>query len=106
MHCHTSRPVIGSPLVEMGSDFRDRLASGRPLVGTVVTVPDVALAELTASLVDFVWIDLEHGTIGVADVAPLAIAARAAGSARLVRLCGEGDPALGPALDAGVDGVV
>jgi 4-hydroxy-2-oxoheptanedioate aldolase len=92
--------------VERARDFRDRIESGRPLAGTVVTVPDVALAELTASLVDFVWIDLEHGAIGVADVAPLAIAARAAGAASLVRLRGKDDQALGPALDAGVDGVV
>jgi 2-keto-3-deoxy-L-rhamnonate aldolase RhmA len=75
-------------------------------VGTVVSVPDVGLAELTASSVDFVWIDLEHGALSGGDVQPLAIAAHAAGAASLVRLGGPDDATLGPALDAGADGVV
>jgi 4-hydroxy-2-oxoheptanedioate aldolase len=105
VRCSTSRPVIGSLVVE-GTDFRRRIASGEPLLGTVTTVPDVVLAELTASAVEFVWIDLEHGALGAADVAPLAIAARAGGATSLVRLLRGDDAALGPALDAGVDGVV
>jgi 2-keto-3-deoxy-L-rhamnonate aldolase RhmA len=77
-----------------------------PLVGTVISLPDVALAELTASLVDFVWIDLEHGALCAGDVQPLAIAARAGGAASLVRLASADDLALGVVLDAGVDGIV
>jgi 2-keto-3-deoxy-L-rhamnonate aldolase RhmA len=76
------------------------------MVGTVVTLPDVALAELTASFFDFVWIDLEHGALDAADVQPLAVAARAAGAACFVRVPAPGDSALGRALDAGVEGVV
>ena len=86
--------------------IRGRLRGGDRLTGTVVTLPDVGLAELTASAADFVWIDLEHGALSVRDVLPLAIAARSAGAASLVRVRGPGDPALGAALDAGVDGVV
>jgi 4-hydroxy-2-oxoheptanedioate aldolase len=88
------------------SRLRGRLVSGPPLVGTVVTVPDVVLAELTASAFDIVWIDLEHGALASSDVAPLAIAARSAGAAGLVRLSHPEDHALGAVLDAGVDGVV
>jgi 2-keto-3-deoxy-L-rhamnonate aldolase RhmA len=83
--------VIGSPGVKLG---------------TVITLPDVALAELTASAVDFVWIDLEHGALDRRDVQPLAIAARAAGVECFVRLASADDPVLGSVLDAGVDGVV
>ena len=90
----------------MEASLHSRLIARQPCVGTVVTLPDVALAELSASAFDFVWIDLEHGALGPADVQPLAIAARAAGAASLVRLGAAGDPALGAALDAGVDGVV
>jgi 2-keto-3-deoxy-L-rhamnonate aldolase RhmA len=86
--------------------FRDRLTAGARLVGTVVSVPDVGLAELTASAVDFIWIDLEHGALSGRDVQPLAIAAHAAGAACLVRVRGADDATLAPALDAGVDGVV
>jgi 4-hydroxy-2-oxoheptanedioate aldolase len=106
MRCRTGVPVIGSPAVAEQSSLRHGLSGGRRLVGTVVTLPDVVLAELTASAVDFVWIDLEHGALGLADVAPLAIAARAGGAASLVRLRDASDQALGPALDAGVAGVV
>jgi len=90
----------------MSEGFRGRLLDARPLVGTVIALPDVGLAELTAGAVDFVWIDLEHGALSGRDVQPLAIAARSAGAACLVRLRAFDDVALGPALDAGVDGVV
>ena len=90
----------------MESPLRSRLVERELCLGTVVTLPDVALAELSASAVHFVWIDLEHGALGPADVQPLAIAARAAGAASLVRVGAEDDPAIGTALDAGVDGIV
>jgi 2-keto-3-deoxy-L-rhamnonate aldolase RhmA len=70
----------------------------------VLTLPEVALAELLAEPLDFVWIDLEHGALDAGDVQPLAVAARAAGCAALVRLASADRlPAI---LDAGVDGVV
>jgi 4-hydroxy-2-oxoheptanedioate aldolase len=94
--------VIGSLVVKDG----ERFSQARPHVGTVVTLPDVGLAELSASAVDFVWIDLEHGALSARDVQPLAIAARAGGAASLVRLRSADDADLGPALDSGVDGVV
>jgi 2-keto-3-deoxy-L-rhamnonate aldolase RhmA len=76
---------------------------GDALVGTVITLPDVALAELVAEPLDFVWIDLEHGALGAADVAPLAIAA---GAATFVRLPEPDASGVSGLLDAGVDGVV
>jgi 2-keto-3-deoxy-L-rhamnonate aldolase RhmA len=87
-------------------DLRGRLARGERLAGTVVTLPDVALAELTAHLADFVWIDLEHGALGAGDIQPLAIASQGAGAATLVRLTTPYDAVLERALDAGADGVV
>jgi 2-keto-3-deoxy-L-rhamnonate aldolase RhmA len=80
--------------------LRDR----ETLLGTVLTLPGVALAELLAEPLDFVWIDLEHGALDAGDVAPLAVASRAAGCAALVRLASSDRvPAI---LDAGADGVV
>jgi 2-keto-3-deoxy-L-rhamnonate aldolase RhmA len=86
--------------------FAARLHGRDPLVGTVLTVPAVALAELLGERLDFVWIDPEHGGLGTADVQPLAIAARAAGCAAFVRLPSPDWPRLPAILDAGVDGVV
>jgi 2-keto-3-deoxy-L-rhamnonate aldolase RhmA len=86
--------------------FATRLRRREPLVGTALTLPSVALAELAAAPLDFVWIDLEHGALGPGDVLPLCVAARATGCAALVRLPSADADALGPILDAGVDGVV
>jgi len=85
--------------------FSHRLRALQPLLGTVVTVPDVALAELTASSVDFVWIDLEHSALAVSNVQPLAVGARAAGAAVVARLASAEAGGLNAILDAGVDGV-
>jgi 2-keto-3-deoxy-L-rhamnonate aldolase RhmA len=86
--------------------FAARLHAREPLVGTVLTLPVVALAELVAEPLDFVWIDLEHGALDARDVQPLAVAARAAGCAALVRLPSFDCRRLPAILDAGVDGVV
>lgn len=86
--------------------FGARLRALDQLVGTVVTVPCAALAELAAASMDFVWIDLEHGALGTRDVQPLSIAARAGGCAALVRLPRPDAERLTAILDAGVDGVV
>jgi 4-hydroxy-2-oxoheptanedioate aldolase len=82
------------------------LQSRASLVGTVLTLPCVALGELTAEALDFVWIDLEHGALGTANVQPLAVAVRAAGCAALVRLPSSDPARLAAILDSGVDGVV
>jgi 4-hydroxy-2-oxoheptanedioate aldolase len=90
----------------MEPPLRSRLSGCEPCLGTVITLPDVALAELSARASHFVWIDLEHGALGAADVQPLAIAARAAGAASLARVGAGSDAAIGTALDAGVEGIV
>jgi 2-keto-3-deoxy-L-rhamnonate aldolase RhmA len=90
----------------MEPPLRSRLIARELCLGTVVTLPDVALAELSASAVHFVWIDLEHGALGPAELQPLAIAARAARAASLVRVSPGTHAGVGAALDAGVDGIV
>jgi 4-hydroxy-2-oxoheptanedioate aldolase len=86
--------------------FAERLRRGDTLVGTVLTLPSVPLAELLAEPLDFIWIDLEHGALDSADVPALAVAARAAGTAALARLPHADAAALAAVLDSGVDGVV
>jgi 2-dehydro-3-deoxyglucarate aldolase/4-hydroxy-2-oxoheptanedioate aldolase len=100
--------AIGTQAGELGAagGFGRRLRALEPMVGTVITVPSVGLAELTATAVDFVWIDLEHGALGIGDVQPLAVGARSARAAALVRLPDAGAAAASAILDAGVEGVV
>ena len=55
---------------------------------TVISPPDVVLAETLGHAFDAAWIDLEHGALGARDVAPpaariadeVAAAARAGGA--------------------------
>ncbi|MCW2951323.1 MAG: 2-keto-3-deoxy-L-rhamnonate aldolase [Conexibacter sp.] len=86
--------------------FRERVVARERLLGTVIACPDLALAELAASRLDFLWIDLEHSPLTVRDVLGLSIAARAGGAATLVRLARADSEVLTALLDAGVDGVI
>jgi 2-keto-3-deoxy-L-rhamnonate aldolase RhmA len=53
-----------------------------------------------------VWIDLEHGTIGPEALLGHLIAARAAGTAALVRVAASGAARIKPVLDAGAGGII
>src|SRR5262245_31954452 len=86
--------------------LRDRIRSGERLVGTVIALPDVTLAELGAASLDLVWIDLEHGPLGLRDAQELTIAVQRAGCAAAVRLPRWDSERLAAVLDAGADAVV
>ena len=94
---------MGAPAEPDG--FRERLASGRRLVGTLITLPGCAFAELVARSFDYVCVDLEHGALGPGDLQDAVIGAQGAGAAALARVP-VGSPLLTPALDCGVDGIV
>jgi 2-keto-3-deoxy-L-rhamnonate aldolase RhmA len=51
---------------------------GMTRIGTVISLPDIALAELAGAALDFAWIDLEHGALSLRDAQALAIALAAA----------------------------
>jgi len=74
--------------------------------GTVLSLPDVVLAEVIGEAFDLVWLDMEHGGIGVRDIAPLAIALRSARCEAHVRVPSGQSDVLSAAMDAGVDGIV
>jgi 2-keto-3-deoxy-L-rhamnonate aldolase RhmA len=75
-------------------------------VGTVLSLGDVALAELAGNALDFAWIDLEHGALGLRDAQALAIALAASGCAAHARVPSVDSELVGPLLDAGLDGIV
>jgi 2-keto-3-deoxy-L-rhamnonate aldolase RhmA len=75
-------------------------------VGTVLSLPGAALAELAGMALDFAWIDLEHGALSLADVLTMTVGLTAAGCAAHVRLPSASAELLPAVLDAGVDGIV
>jgi 4-hydroxy-2-oxoheptanedioate aldolase len=74
-------------------------------IGTVLSLPGAALAELAGGSLDFAWIDLEHGALGLADMQAMAVGLAAAGCPAHVRLPTSGGE-VAAVIDAGVDGVV
>jgi 4-hydroxy-2-oxoheptanedioate aldolase len=76
------------------------------LVGTVLTLPGAAAAELLAEPFDLVWIDLEHGALGPREAQDMALGAQAAGAYALARIPADAHALMTVMLDAGVDGVV
>ena len=72
----------------------------------MLSLPGAALAELAGAALDFAWIDLEHGALGLGDMQAMAVGLAAAGCAAHVRLPTSRAECLAAVLDAGVDGVV
>jgi 4-hydroxy-2-oxoheptanedioate aldolase len=75
-------------------------------IGTVLSLPGAALAELAGGSLDFAWIDLEHGALGLADMQAMAVGLAAAGCPAHVRLPTSSGEHVAAVIDAGVDGVV
>ncbi|MGK6307309.1 HpcH/HpaI aldolase family protein [Variovorax sp. DT-64] len=87
--------------------FHARLKDGEPLLGAFISVPSAELAEICASSgFDFIVLDCEHGSIGLADVAHMIRAAQAAGISTLVRPCEITKTAISKVLDLGADGII
>jgi 2-dehydro-3-deoxyglucarate aldolase len=90
----------------MKTGFRDRLHGGEILIGTMVTLPSPSVAEvLVGAGFDWLFIDGEHGPIGVRDLESIlqAVGDRAACIVRVP--AGEETP-IKQALDLGADGII
>lgn len=86
--------------------FRDRLASGRTLLGTCITFTDAAVTEALTGVLDFVWIDTEHNPLSLERVQGHLMATKGTQTTPLVRVPAN-DPALiKPVLDIGAAGVI
>jgi 2-dehydro-3-deoxyglucarate aldolase/4-hydroxy-2-oxoheptanedioate aldolase len=86
--------------------FRQKLEMGRRCLGPGIALSDPAVTEALGTIADFVWIDLEHSTIGPETLLAHLIAARAAGTTSLVRVAGSDVALIKPVLDAGADGII
>ena len=86
--------------------FREKLDAGRFCLGAGISLTDPAVTEALADSVDFVWIDLEHSPIGVESLQAHLIAARAGGTAALVRVPSSDVGWIKRVLDIGAPGIV
>jgi len=87
--------------------FRQRFREGMPLIGTFVRLPVGHTTEILGEVgFDFVVIDEEHAPFDRSMIDTALLAARAAGTAGIVRVANSDPSTLLSALDCGATGVI
>lgn len=90
----------------MKLSFRDALLNGKILIGTIVTQPSPALAEILAYIgFDWLWIDAEHSPMEMRDVQNILQAAEDR-CACVVRVPASDEVYIKKALDIGAPGII
>ena len=90
----------------MNLDFKHRLARRERLIGTLLTLPVPEFAEICVEAgFDWLFLDMEHGTLDVQDVQRIAQAV-ANRCACIVRMPANEEAWIKKVLDTGVDGII
>jgi len=90
----------------MSAPFRERLRRGDRLVGTLLSLPSPELAEIAAGAgFDWLFIDMEHGALGMRDLLGMLQAVREPCSA-VVRVPELSELWIKKVLDAGAAGLI
>jgi len=90
----------------MGQGFRARLKGGEILLGTMVTLPSAAAAEILAGLgFDWLFIDGEHGPLETRELGEI-LQAVSHKTACIVRVPEAADVPIKKALDLGAHGII
>jgi 2-dehydro-3-deoxyglucarate aldolase/4-hydroxy-2-oxoheptanedioate aldolase len=86
--------------------FRRKLRGGAPCLGTCVTYSDPTITETLATVLDFVWIDMEHNPLSLEAVQGHVMATRRSETTALVRVPWNDPVLVKPVLDIGAAGVI
>jgi 2-dehydro-3-deoxyglucarate aldolase len=87
--------------------IRDKIAGGKPSVGTWMQLPNGSVAEiLGAAGYDWVCVDLEHGSISAVDLPDLFRAIELGGAVPMARMIRMDEAHCKQALDAGALGLI
>ncbi len=92
--------------MENANHFRDKLRQGNVMLGTAITFNDATVVEALCSLVDFVWIDMEHNALSLETVQLQIMATKGSNVTSLVRVPWNDPVLIKPVLDIGADGVI
>lgn len=86
--------------------FRSRLGEGVPLLSTMITLPNAAVAEILADAgFDWLFIDGEHGPLQTQDILAM-LQAVGDRTPCLVRVPAAGEAAIKTVLDLGAEGII
>ena len=86
--------------------FRQKLASGKTVLGTCVTFSDATATEALTRFLDFVWIDTEHNPLSLEDVQGHIMATKGTETTPIVRVRANDPATIKPILDMGAAGVI
>lgn len=91
----------------MPTKFQRAMSSGGTALTTNITIPSSTLAEYLSTLdYDGLIIDLQHGTLDLADALHIAQAIKASGVTPMARIAAFDTGVIGRLLDSGVMGIV
>jgi 2-keto-3-deoxy-L-rhamnonate aldolase RhmA len=87
--------------------LRDKITGDETVVGTWVSIPDIAVVEILAQAgFDYLLIDGEHAPIDASRLFPLAVAAERHGCPVVYRVRANRADLIKAALDVGIDGLM
>jgi 2-keto-3-deoxy-L-rhamnonate aldolase RhmA len=86
--------------------FRERLRAGQVLLGTCVTFGDIAVTDALCEDADFLWIDMEHSALTLAEVQQHIIATKGTNTTPLIRVPWNDPVLIKPILDMDAAGVI
>ncbi len=87
--------------------LKEKIKNGEKLIGTHVFLSNVSISKIAGlSGYDYVWIDLEHGTMSIDDLLATIIAVKSGGSAVVVRVPQNDLTYTKKVMDLGVDGII
>ncbi|MDP7013241.1 MAG: aldolase/citrate lyase family protein, partial [Verrucomicrobiota bacterium] len=90
----------------MSEHFRQRLKNGETLLGTMVTLPTTATAEILADIgFDWLFLDAEHGSLEYSDIQGI-LQAIGDKVACMVRLPAAEEMPVKKVLDLGAAGII
>src|SRR3984957_6745515 len=86
--------------------MRTKIRAGQIALGAGITFSDPTVTEALARDVDFVWIDMEHNATTTEAMLGHLIAARAGGTASIVRIPNSDVGWIKRVLDSGAEGII
>jgi 2-keto-3-deoxy-L-rhamnonate aldolase RhmA len=96
----------GFMIARTGNTFADKLRQRAPCLGTCITFTDPTVTEALCSVLDFVWIDMEHNALTLEAVQGHIMATKGSETIPLVRVAWNDPVLIKPILDIGAAGVI
>ena len=91
----------------MSINLKDKLISNELTIGSWLTLPSTAIAEIMCNAgFDWIVVDLEHTTISLEQAGEMIRTIELSGSSSLVRLTSNDENQIKRVMDAGAQGIV